>query len=1630
MNKSENCSDNHQEQKVHSQNLDRDISLKRESLKMHKKSMILKKKKAISLREIFKDDKNINININHNININTNSNAKENSSQINKKIKSVIIDPKDYNIKLTLNKDKEKEKDKEKDKDKDKEKDKSSALDVSMFNKESSYQMEKILEKNSKIEPKETKIEHFIEFFINNNSRNRIFKLNDNTICTTKFNAFTFLPKGLLYQFSRLSNVYFLFTAIIQSIPLISPLTSITAIVPLIFVLGVSMIRELIEDLARRKYDKINNEEEVIVLRNNEFVRALNKTLRHGEIVLVYENHGIPADMILIDTTFKEGICYVETSSLDGEKTLKLKVANKYTQGFLSNKFSKISKGLEKAIGKCNYQFEGHIKINSPNADLNYVSGTFHPIFESEDLCVEKDIIISNNGFLLKGSVLKNTNWILGVVVYTGMENKIILNSKKPRLKISKIEKRLNYYLLFVFCFLMLCCSFCSVYHHFEYKNNLNYYDNFIFIENSSNTESFIVFFTYFLLLNTFIPISLVVSTEIIKMIQGIIITWDIMLYSKFRHTFCKAKTISIIEELGNINFIFSDKTGTLTKNQLQFRYCIIDEQFYEYERLGKKKRDKNHNNSRKKVYLKSINTFEIHNSKNVGNLSESNKNIKLYLKRNKHVSDENIVKKNRDKLIIASHENSSSKNSYKNKEKENLILQRQKSFFSRAKSKVLSKFSNSGHNNNSSHSNRIHNRNMKNTNTITGSSYTSYLNKIDKRDPNSNVIIFESKNEENEFSSNYNEIIKIGEGYFLNPKINTYLKEMQNENNAENLNNNFYYINEFWTALALTNECMVKYDKDEIKYMCTSPDDLELIKTAKNQGYKLIETTVDTKTIKIDDKKHKYQVLRVLGFSSERKRMSIIVKNENGIRLYIKGADCEISKRLSKRALNKENYEIISKGLVEFSKRGLRTLMVAFRKINENDYKSWLKQLHKNELNMKNKQKLIERLYDIIEKNLTLLGGTAVEDKLQDNVPETIKELRAARIKIWVLTGDKLDTAKSIGKSCSLISNEQKTFVLKMQNDEEESFKREAFQEIFKFFEEFQLFINSLAKKFNLEPSYLKRRGGNTSIKSNNNYYSNEIIREINRSQSEISNSMSSKSGADSCIDFEVFQSLREKNILEPFNIIIEAPILNGLFKDEEQTENFLRIAYYANAVICCRVSPSQKSQIVQRMKEFDSNAVTMAVGDGGNDVSMIMEANIGIGIVGEEGNSAVQASDFSIGEFQNLKRLLFYHGRNNLYRISKMILYFFYKNFVFTMTQYYFSFLCLASGQTIIDDWYITGFNLIFTALPLCIRAITDSDIDTNNKLIMKNLALLYKENRDEYKLFNFKNLMINLFKGMVLSLFIYLTGFQNTVLIHGLNKNIWYLSLVNYLCILITVSMNLLITSNFIIIYLVLSILITTFLLFGIFLVMNHYGFLFIFNSKATIETSFSSLQFYIVIILISFINFVIDYTMKLLAIYFNDSLSSKLILYNFDKKKKNSFNKNMTSKSYKNEIVKSDNEFDKSKNYLINNKSLNKINIINNNNRYLNFNILPGINMNNQKEINNIPEIKKISDNIFNYSDVINDINKDLNKDLNDKENNDNNSSSSSSSSQSNEFDLVKKESENLNNKNENEEDEKE
>ena len=221
--------------------------------------------------------------------------------------------------------------------------------------------------------------------------------------------------------------------------------------------------------------------------------------------------------------------------------------------------------------------------------------------------------------------------------------------------------------------------------------------------------------------------------------------------------------------------------------------------------------------------------------------------------------------------------------------------------------------------------------------------------------------------------------------------------------------------MDEFWKAIALTNECMVSEVDGELKYSGTSPDDNELVKTANRQGYKLFNTSINKKMVLIGEEEVSFEILHVLGFSSERKRMSIIVRDGDKIKIYCKGADIEISKRLSLKSKKSDKFQFLSKELDNFSKIGYRTLMVASRIIKESDYYSWINNIRKSEKFQKN-AKLIEKLYDIMECNFELLGGTVLEDKLQNKVPETITSLKLADIKIWVLTGDKMDTVENIG--------------------------------------------------------------------------------------------------------------------------------------------------------------------------------------------------------------------------------------------------------------------------------------------------------------------------------------------------------------------------------------------------------------------------------------------------------------------------------------------------------------------------------------------------------------------------------------------------------------------------------------
>jgi phospholipid-transporting ATPase len=352
-------------------------------------------------------------------------------------------------------------------------------------------------------------------------------------------------------------------------------------------------------------------------------------------------------------------------------------------------------------------------------------------------------------------------------------------------------------------------------------------------------------------------------------------------------------------------------------------------------------------------------------------------------------------------------------------------------------------------------------------------------------------------------------------------------------------------------------------------------------------------------------------------------------------------------------------------------------------------------------------------------------------------------------------------------------------------------------------------------------------------------------------------------------------------------FGILVDDKALRTLNDSPAIQKIFLDIAKEASSVICCRVSPIQKSQVVKMMKNYDKNGVTLAIGDGGNDVSMIMEAHIGIGIYGEEGMRAVQSGDYAIGEFKILRRLLLFHGRTFYIRNTQCILYFFYKNFVFTLVQFIYGFYTNFSGQTIIDDWYISFYNLIFTSLPLGARALLDFDIKPDDGLIVeKMLPYLYYEIK-KHPIFNQLNFFMYLFKGIVhciLNYFftLYIT-LDTPIDKDGSMDCLWYTSVDLYTNILFIVSINLIIdTANITWINVVIQ-LGSTFGFYIIFLCAVH--FMPTFNSYASIYNSVNSPILWLNLIFVFSACFLFDYSMKSLDFIFRPNYANELqIVYN--------------------------------------------------------------------------------------------------------------------------------------------------
>ncbi|KAL0380544.1 UNVERIFIED_CONTAM: putative phospholipid-transporting ATPase 4 [Sesamum angustifolium] len=382
-----------------------------------------------------------------------------------------------------------------------------------------------------------------------------------NYISTTKYNIITFLPKAIFEQFRRVANLYFLLAAVLSLTP-ISPFSAVSMIAPLAFVVGLSMAKEAMEDWRRFIQDmKVNLRKANVHKTDGVFNQKPWMKLRVGDVVKVEKDKFFPADLLLLSSSYEDGICYVETMNLDGETNLKVKRALETT----------VSLDDEESFK----DFSGIIKCEDPNPSLYTFVGNFE---------YERQIYpLDPSQILLRDSKLRNTAYIYGVVIFTGFDSKVMQNSTKSPSKRSRIEKQMDKIIYILFTLLVFISCISSI--GFIVKTKYNLPDWWylqvpdkegLYDPGKPWVSGFYHLITALILYGYLIPISLYVSIEVVKVLQALFINHDIHMYDHETGTPAQARTSNLNEELGQVDTVLSDKTGTLTCNQMDFLKCSI----------------------------------------------------------------------------------------------------------------------------------------------------------------------------------------------------------------------------------------------------------------------------------------------------------------------------------------------------------------------------------------------------------------------------------------------------------------------------------------------------------------------------------------------------------------------------------------------------------------------------------------------------------------------------------------------------------------------------------------------------------------------------------------------------------------------------------------------------------------------------------------------------------------------------------------------------------------------------------------------------------------------------------------------------------------------------------------------
>ena len=908
----------------------------------------------------------------------------------------------------------------------------------------------------------------------------------------------------------------------------------------------------------------------------------------------ITDGQAFPADLLLLQTSARQGICNIETSNLDGETNLKIKQAVSATYEIQCHE-----DGLNFP-----HSFEAIVESAPPNEKMDKTSwkGNFIRLNDERE-----KVPLNMTQLCLRGCTLRNTKWVIALVMFTGLETKLMQQNKGRKIKRSHVDRTVDKALYVIFAFQAILCIFGAVAYSFWLHSFAqdHWYLPFVVDEINLDEEAFVSTFTYLVLLDILVPISLYVSMELVKFSQAWFINQDADMYYEVNDIPAQARTSNLNEELGQIGYIFSDKTGTLTRNQMEFLRCSVGGINYGPGRM----------------------------------------------------------------------------------EKSGEIVER-----------------------------------------------LPAKGGIPHFDP---LYRFED-----------NRLV----------------------NNLANKHETAPMIDHFLTTLAVCHTVIPEFPacdiphvhakakcNSEVKYQAASPDELALVLAAKTFQYyfhhrELVKFNFKNHLIagqrcivNIMGRQQAFGVLEILEFNSTRKRMSVIVVDprDKKVKLYMKGADNVVRERCTKSSLQK-HWRVTERHLQNFAEQGLRTLVCAYKELSIPEFIDWYAQHQRAKTSLENREAEITASAAMIEKDLTLIGATAIEDRLQEGVPSAIAKLAKAGIKIWVLTGDKVETAINIGRSANLLTHKMRGENLIVVDIDESLEDTQAKAETLEALAHANQFLASVP------PEDKDNIGIVISGKALGFVFP---IRKLDRNK---------------------------KEIIPPPHVIEEEALLQ---------KKFLGICSQCKAVICCRMSPKQKSQIVTLVRNHTSS-ITLAIGDGANDVAMIEAAHVGIGIEGLEGKQAVMASDYSIGQFRFLVNLLLIHGAWDYRRLSVLILYSFYKNVTLSMTNMWFAF---HSGYSAAIFWdAISGalYNMIFTAFPVLFAAVFNRDISKEGML---KYPQLYKSGPNNEH-FNIRLLIGYIGEGCLHSLVLYyfsVFSFDHSTLEDGTDNDQWIASTAMYTAVVILVN-----------------------------------------------------------------------------------------------------------------------------------------------------------------------------------------------------------------------------------------------